>query len=885
MDLYDLFRAARRSAWLVALSVLVAGAAWVVIHRTHPPAYSATIALTAQPSTTTSQTGIKGVDYLLASTAAEIDSQSFLHQVRAAITPGAREGPATISAAYEPNDALLVLTARARSGPAAVAWADAAGSTAQRESDGLTRGIAHLAVLGRAGAVSPKRSEAATLVSSVGAALLFALVAIVVANRLRRRGRWAERLGARIGIPVLGALPRAGDGTNIGAHEPAIALRQRFRSFIAARCGDHDGETTVAVISGWPREGRTLVTGVLSDHAGGHGDRRGPTVIDTPSLLESSEGVGAARRADFTLLLVDHARSTPAAVDLLLRDLRTNDVIPDALVVNSVTGPPWWKRVGGGRSRRTTTWRSPGDPPVRDRDGIAPTLSPPGTIAPGAGGALPRRLFRNVFSTYGAIALAGLSSLLVTPLVVHHLGKSQFGLYSLIITVTSYLALMNLGFGTATMKVISEDAGRDDERVVATFNTTLVALTAFGVLAAIVGISVSFVIPGIFGAPASLHTPAVISFSLLAVAVAIQLPGAGISGVITGYQRYDIQSGLDAVGIMFVGAGTIVALVLGGGLIAITAVAAGGTVVMAIIPWFPARRLAPGLRISRRLIDWHRLRELTRMSWWYLLQSVSSTINEETDLFVVGAVLGVRDAAVFAVGQQLASLAVKAATPFRAVFFPHVSSIGASETASLPTLRRVLEEGTRVTLLFTLPIVVFLVMVPGRSIEAWLGGGFGSSAGIVVALAAAALLNSAASVPAQILVGLGQARLAAILGGSAAVVNLVFSVVLALRFGAIGVAIGSAVSALVVTVPFTLVYACRLTGTTIGAWFRHAVLPHGVPVLVTAVALYVGRSHLHPRSLPVIAAAVATMILYVLTFGCVGATPDERQSMLRRYRQ
>lgn len=54
--------------------------------------------------------------------------------------------------------------------------------------------------------------------------------------------------------------------------------------------------------------------------------------------------------------------------------------------------------------------------------------------------------------SYATIGLQNLVGLLYTPYLLRMLGKSEYGLYSLVKSIISYLTLLDFGFGDAVVR-------------------------------------------------------------------------------------------------------------------------------------------------------------------------------------------------------------------------------------------------------------------------------------------------------------------------------------------------------------------------------------------------------------------------------------------------
>src|SRR5579863_2279510 len=163
------------------------------------------------------------------------------------------------------------------------------------------------------------------------------------------------------------------------------------------------------------------------------------------------------------------------------------------------------------------------------RDGTDKTVaeSPPSTRT----SVLPKRFGKNVFMNYMAQGVTALAAVLVTPFLLHHLGKATYGLWVVASSSVAYLELFELGFGGATIKLVAEDASVRPERALRTLNTTFFVLLPLGVIALGAGVGLSFVLPHL------VHTSAqregvVLLVILLAFGLAVSIPGDTFGGAL-----------------------------------------------------------------------------------------------------------------------------------------------------------------------------------------------------------------------------------------------------------------------------------------------------------------------------------------------------------------
>ena len=490
---------------------------------------------------------------------------------------------------------------------------------------------------------------------------------------------------------------------------------------------------------------------------------------------------------------------------------------------------------------------------------------------------LPRRFGRNVTMNYLALATTALSSLLLTPVLLHSLGRSAYGVWTLAGGVIAYLELLELGFGRATTKMIAEDVGRRPDSMVRTLNTNVTALAGLGVVAFAAGLVIALAAPTLFDIPQHLRGESVAMFTVLAVALAVSIPFDSFGGALAAHQRYDL---LAATNIGLVAASTLVIIGIvaaGGDIVALAIGTAAVSFPFHVLRWRLLRHLAPGMRLSRRFVERDRLKEAARLSWWFLMVDVAVTLTLKIDLIVVGLLFGVRTVAVYAVGSKAAQLFLNAMTGLVQVYFPQASFLG--REGRRDDLRLLVTDGTRTALLVSLPLTAILVILAHPAVRLWVGPGYGESARILTVLTLAMAVRSMATTSSTVLQGSGRERAVATTCMAEAVVNVTMSVILGLLIGPIGVAFGTLIGAAVVQVPWMVALSYRVTDMKLSEFVGRSLVPHVVPAAVGAAVFVTVRALISGAAGPLLVVVIAAVAAYLATYLLASATPAERRRL------
>jgi O-antigen/teichoic acid export membrane protein len=509
---------------------------------------------------------------------------------------------------------------------------------------------------------------------------------------------------------------------------------------------------------------------------------------------------------------------------------------------------------------------------------VAP--EPPMAVDVGSGGsALPRRFGRNVFMNYVAQGVTAVAALVITPLLLHHLHRSLFGVWVLASSVVTYLQLFGAAFGGATTRLVAEDARHRPEAALRTLNTTFFVLVPLGGLALVAGGVVAVFFPDIVHVDRGLHTQVIIAVAVLAVSVAVALPCDTFGGALLGHQRFDLLAASNSLLIAATTAASIAIVLLGGGIVALAIATTVTSVVMHGVRYAMLARVQPGTRLSPSLVDRGQLRRAVHMSAWFLSLGVLTAIyNTLCDVLIVGIVAGVRAAAVYAVGSRLAKAAVQALDSLAQVFFPHASDT--ARNVSPGALAAIAVDGTRVTLVGgTLAALVFVVLAaPG--IHAWVGPGYDSSARVLAVLAVALALGSPFRALGNIMTGAGDLRALTLVRAGEVAINLVTSVVLVLAIGPVGAAFGTLAGVVLFRLPVGLVVGCRAVGLPVRTLVRKSVVPHLLPAAAGAGVLVALLKVAEGSVAGLVGTAVAGSLVYLGVYFATGATAGDRQRLV-----
>jgi O-antigen/teichoic acid export membrane protein len=475
-----------------------------------------------------------------------------------------------------------------------------------------------------------------------------------------------------------------------------------------------------------------------------------------------------------------------------------------------------------------------------------------------------RRVLLASASNFAGKLVAVAVAFTLMPFLLHRLGDVQYGLWILIGSTLAYGALLDLGIGGAITKHVAEHHAHGEfEQANDVIATALALYAGLGLIALILSAALAPMLPAIFVMPSSEHDTAVVLVLLLGIQLAISIPCAAFAAILRGLQRYGLLNALSIIGQLVSAAATVLIVLGGGGVIEVVAanvlVSVGAQAMTAAC----IRRVAPELRLSWRRARGSLVRRIAVFSSSMFAINAASYFQMKTDEIVIGAFLSAGVVPPYAMARKLSVLPQVFCDQFLKILFPLASQLHAEN--DLARLRSLYLIGSRLTLMVLIPMTGALIALAGPILTLWAGAEYAHYAHIVVILALAIAIDTTQWPAGLILMGTARHhRLAAATLG-AGLANLALSLALVRPYGAIGVALGTLIPTVAVSLGYVLPHAMNTIGVGLYQMLKEVLLPALVPAVPMAAVLCASQWAIEAYSLFSIlgTAAVATLVYAV----------------------
>lgn len=431
----------------------------------------------------------------------------------------------------------------------------------------------------------------------------------------------------------------------------------------------------------------------------------------------------------------------------------------------------------------------------------------------------PSNYARNAIANWIAFVFVAGVSFFLSPFVVHHLGDTAYGVWTLLAALVGYLGLLDFGVrGAVTRYVAHHHAVNDAESCSSIVSAGLALYGLLGSLAILIAAAVAYLSPYLFNIPEAYLDDTRIVLVVGGMTMAVTLLGAVFGGVITGLQRFDVSSGIEIAVTAIRTTAIVVALSQGYGLVSLAVIHLAASFVNGLATWAMARRLYPGLRIRLRFPLWMHTRTILSFSVLLSAMQIFGVLIYYADVLVISVFLPIGLVTFYAIAGNLCDYARQIASSLSTLMTPRVSALS---SAGSKGVEEEVVSVARVATLITASIAAIFLIRGESFINLWMGPAYGPASGEVLRiLAFVTLLSGARSIAVASIIGVNKHRALVPALAAEAACNLVLSILLVQPLGLVGVAMGTLIPSLAVSLGYLPYCLARSTNVRAGPFYR-----------------------------------------------------------------
>ena len=435
-----------------------------------------------------------------------------------------------------------------------------------------------------------------------------------------------------------------------------------------------------------------------------------------------------------------------------------------------------------------------------------------------------RTLGRNIISNWTGFFVHALVTFFLTPYVLHQLGDTRFGVWSLVISITGYYGILDLGLRSGLTQYITRYLAKEDyNQMNRAASSGFFVLVGCGTMIIIASAIIAFFSSTLFNLEADIANEVSWCIVIIAGGTAVQFCFFPFAAVFTATQRYDLANAIGITTRLLTALVIYLCLQSGYGLIALSLATTGCNVFDYLLRWQVAKRILPQLYISRHLVNSKSCREFFSYGFWTFLGQSSNQIADSSVAIIIGVLMPAAAIGRYALAATIVVFYRNFLGPTARVFFPITTSMDAKGDQA--TLKQVYLTGTRLLLLLSIIIGFEGFFFADEFYALWIGSenmedAHGSIPTLFRILLVAAGISASQYIGTQVLLGRRQVRLLAYCSIFYMVNHLAFSATAAYFFGLIGIAMAIACNAVIFQAFIMPYLICKSLSISLGHYVR-----------------------------------------------------------------
>lgn len=395
--------------------------------------------------------------------------------------------------------------------------------------------------------------------------------------------------------------------------------------------------------------------------------------------------------------------------------------------------------------------------------------------------------------SYINMAIGTLIPMFYTPIMLDLLGQSEYGLFKLSSSATSYLSLISFGIGSAVVRYLTKyktEADKEGEqRIFGLFNVIFAVISSLTIIA---GIVIVFLLEPIYGNSIT-ETDQMFEMKALVLVLscttALNFLCSPYNAVVTSHEKFVFLQAINILTTVITPVMNIIVLYMGYKSIGMVVSSLLMNVVIQIVYILYVRK-SIGLRPKYSNMPIYLLKEILVFSFWIFVSNVVAQLYNSTDTLIIGAIpaLATIGVAVYNIGVTFNSMLQSFSVGILSVLTPKVNGMVFSGKSNSELTDLMIRVGRLQCYIVSLVVTGFIVF--GRQfISLWAGKGYGEAYWVALVTMIPASVPLVQNVALNVIIAQNKHRFRSIVFLVIAVINVVGTLIFVNLFGIIGAAI------------------------------------------------------------------------------------------------
>lgn len=425
--------------------------------------------------------------------------------------------------------------------------------------------------------------------------------------------------------------------------------------------------------------------------------------------------------------------------------------------------------------------------------------------------------------------------LFYTPILTRTLGQSEYGLYSLVASVISYLTVLDLGFGSAIVVYTARyRTNKQQEKEDQLHGMFLIIYTIIGIIAGIVGYILYLNVDKFFGNSMTLQEieKAKVMMLILTANLVITFPMSIFSSTITAYEKFIFAKTVNIIRIIINPIVMLVLLHMGYksvGIVVATTVL--NIITLLINMLYCIKNLKMKFDFSK--FDFKLLGEMFSFSFFIFLNVLADKANWSIDQFILGSIIGTVAVAIYNIATQFNIIYLSFSTAISGLLLPRATQMETKKATDEEFTDFFIKMG-RVQYIIMALVITGFVLVGKEFILIWQGKDYIQSYYIACILMIPVTVPLIQNTGLSILQAKNKHKFRTVIFFIIAILNVAMSIPLARKYSGIGAAIGTAISLVIGQIIIMNIYYYKKIHIDIPRFWKE-ISKMSIPIVITFI--------------------------------------------------
>lgn len=479
---------------------------------------------------------------------------------------------------------------------------------------------------------------------------------------------------------------------------------------------------------------------------------------------------------------------------------------------------------------------------------------------------LGKKITRNITANYFGVLAQIIIAFFLSPFLVHTLGDTQYGIWTIVAALSGYMSLLDLGIASALTRYVAKyHHTKDNLKINEIINSSLFLFLVISLTI----ISISPIIAHGMTTMLKFDENLVETVSTLVIIVSFDIAIFVIAGIFRGafggFQRFEIINIARVFSMLYKALAFYVFLNNNFGLVAMGYISISANLILILIYYWQVKTRYSFVSFHYKFINKKNISTVFHYSKFVFIAMLAQQLLYYSSSFVIAHFINVAAVTYYAIPWTLTEYVKQLCSAISRTYTPAFSELGSADDLDGIYHHYIL--GTKVVLIISNLLCIGMLVLGAEFISIWMGTKYAEIAAVLLpALIATIYFYTPQLISYALLKSMVRHQQYSNMSILVSILSLGLSILLVQHYGLIGVAIGSAIPQIIFFGFYTPYYTSKVINKSYSSYFLNT---HGrvlLPTILLAISLISLKNTWAPDNYAIlISEALLGTILYFFT--------------------